>query len=361
MLKAWTSQEEQTVLELINQHMMYKDISSALLELGFERSPEAIRSFLRRYKNKGVTEVTEETYDYTEEEDNFSRAIREIHELKEKIIDIHSSRFKRVGRPTKPTNHKVLCISDLHIPFDNNETIAHALKNHGDADTLVVNGDIFELYAVSQWPKYKNIVLKWEYQVAIEWMKLFSKMFKKVYLTSGNHEQRLRSYFSSNIDPMVSFLVSDDMLSRLAKGYDFDEDGSFIETHNFKNVHYQSGLLSWYTKIGQCLFVHPRSFSKVAGKTATNSADSFLGRETFQAIVVGHTHKICKIIYRDKLLIEQGCCCVPMDYESDGKMRYLPQAFGYAVVYLDEDGNVDFDKSNPVYLGTGFPTKNTEI
>jgi predicted phosphodiesterase/signal recognition particle subunit SEC65 len=349
----WTTAEKGIVSEKIAENALYKEIFKALLEAGYKRTPEAIRGFIKRNPKKSSTVQKSQIVI----EKKYETAIKDIEALKAKILDINTANFEQIGRPKTRATTKILTISDLHIPFENTEVIEHAIRKHSDADILVVNGDIFEHYAVSSWPKQKNVVLKWEYQIAIEWMRLFSDTFKEVYLVSGNHEHRLKSYFAANIAPSISFMVDNDMLSRLAKGDDFNEDGQLTPTHSFPNVHYEPGLLSWYIKIGKCIFAHPRSFSGIPMRTAITTADGFLGREEFQALVIGHTHKIGQLIWRDKLIIEQGCCCVPMDYESDGKAKYLPQAFGYAVIYMDADGNVDFDKTKPVYRGTGFAVK----
>ena len=63
------------------------------------------------------------------------------------------------------------------------------------------------------------------------------------------------------------------------------------------------------------------------------------------------------MIHRNKLIIEQGCCCVPMDYEVSGKSKLTQQSFGYAVIYMDKNGNVDFNTSDTTYYGTGSPIK----
>ena len=347
----WSDREKEIATELAEQNLLYKVIVKALKREGFERSTEAVRCFLKR--NKKSIPLPEEK----PVENKFKVAINKIKNIKNKALKSNEQKFNHVGRPKLKTDTKILCLSDFHIPFENPDTIMHAIENHGDADILVINGDILDQYSVSKWPKSKEILLQWEYSEAIEWFKLLAPMFKEIHITSGNHDNRLKSYFSDNIDKSVSFLVCDDLLSKLADGYDFDNKGNLVKTYDFNNVHYNPGLLSWYTQIGKCLFVHPNSYSKVPMKTVTNVCEGMLDREEFQAIVIGHTHKIGKIIYRNRLLIEQGCCCVPLDYEADGKMRYQPQSFGYAVVYQDKEGNVDFDKSNPVYLGTGFVTK----
>jgi predicted phosphodiesterase len=355
MTNKWTKKEKEIALDMIEADSLSREISKALKSNGYDRSPAAVRGFMNRNAKKTCRNIKPKM----DIEEKYETTIKEIEELKERILDINTAQFEQVGRPKHKATSKILCISDLHVPFENTEVLAHAIRNHSDADAVVVNGDIFEHYAVSSWPKQKDIVLKWEYQIAIEWIKLLSDTFKNVYLVSGNHEYRLKSYFASNVAPSVSFMVDNDMLNRLAQGHDFDKDGQLVQTHKFPNVHYKPGLLSWYIKLGKCIFAHPRSFSSVPMKTAINTANSFLGREDFQALVIGHTHKIGQLIWRDKLVIEQGCCCVPMDYESDGKANYLPQAFGYAVVYMDKDGNVDFDKTKPVYRGTGFAIKDS--
>jgi predicted phosphodiesterase len=373
----WTQEERKIAFKLVDEDKLYREIAEALAEKGYNRTPEAIRSFLKRHKKdfdaknkryQGAKQARLIGGDAPEAKarrpamdnqmpDAFRETIQQIETLRDHLMDTNHKKFARIGRPGLNADYKVLALSDLHVPFDNSEVIEHALTKHAkDTDVLVINGDLFELYSVSKWPKHKDIMLRWEYHLAIEWMRLFSETFREVYLVSGNHEHRLKTYFSANVDPMVSFLVSDDMLSKVAKGYDFDGD-SLVPMYDFKNVHYQPGMLSWYAKIGKCIFAHPRTFSSVPVRTAIKTADYFMDKEDFQAVVIGHTHKISKLVWRDKLIMEQGCCCVPMDYEADGKLKYLPQAFGYAVVYMDRDGNVDFDKSNPVYVGTGYTLK----
>jgi predicted phosphodiesterase len=355
MSNFWTEEETKIALDLMQEDRISKEISEALRERGFHRSPSAVRNHLRRYSGEEP-----ETYQEHEEEtiniDYFQETLEKIRALRDNLVKVTSDKFVKVGRPVNP-NVKVLTLSDFHIPFENPDVIKHALENHLDADILVLNGDILDHYMVSKWPQKKAILLKWEYQLAVEWLKLFSNAFKKVILTLGNHEHRLQSYFHSNVDPAVHFLTSPDILKRLSDGYDFNEEGFLVKTHDFSNIHYDAGVLNWYTIIGKCIFAHPRSFSSVPMRTTINAANNFLDREDYQCLVMGHTHKIGQIIWRNKLLIEQGCCCVPLDYEADGKLRFGPQSFGYAIVYLDKKGNVDFNKTRYIYYGTGTAVK----
>jgi len=379
----WTQEEIDIILKMREEQQMYEEIAVALKAKGYNRSSEGVRKYYRRnlvdltpeekpdikedlealstlageYVAKELKFKIKKKKKPKKDPEKFILAIEDIRAIRDQLVDITTERFIKVGRPVKATK-KVLTISDMHCPFENPDVIKHALKNHSDADVLVLNGDIIEHYVVSAWPKEKSILLKWEYKIALEWLKLFASIFPKVVLTEGNHEHRLCRYFSANVDPAVSFLVSPDMLTHLSQGHDFDKmTGSLVPTHDFSNVFYDPGPLSFYTVVGKTIFAHPWSFSSKRATTALRAMDYFSDREDFECVVIAHTHKMSSLIHRHKLVIEQGCTCVPMDYESGGRMTMLPQSFGYAVIYMDEEGHVDFDKSGPVYYGTGSPVK----
>ena len=46
-----------------------------------------------------------------------------------------------------------------------------------------------------------------------------------------------------------------------------------------------------------------------------------------------------------------------MEYENNGKLSMQPQSFGYAIVWMNDKGSVDFQRSRPIYVGTGTPVK----
>lgn len=331
----------------------YKDVFADLADKCFEK---AMKETLEKINIEEPIAFNEPVVDENIE-DKYYTAIEKIRDVRDKLVKVTSQKFVKLGKPLN-ANKKVLSLSDLHIPFENPDVIMNAIKEHSDADVLVLNGDIFEVYALSKWPKKKVILLKHEYRIAVEWMKLFTSIFPKIILVSGNHENRIASYFNANIDSQANFLVSKDILSRLANGYDFnEEEGTFEKVHDWNNVHYDGGLMKYYTIIGKTIFIHPNDFSSVHMRTSVNHADDLMQTEDFECMVMGHTHKMGTYIWKNKLIIEQGCCCVPMDYEKSGRARKSPQAYGAAVVYMDNKGHVDFNKTQPLYYGTGSPIK----
>ncbi len=358
----WTEEEKEIVLQLVTEDKLYREISNALGDLGYRRSPSAIQKFVKRLEDKAIAKgqtkpccgnLPEEV---SPKEDQWRETTAKIAQQKTKMFNLCVKKYNKLGKPDGSLT-KVLSLSDLHVPFENNAVIEDALDKHSDSDILVLNGDLLDLFSVSRWPKNKSYPLKHEYTQALDWLKLFSKQFKQVVLIRGNHELRLQSYFSSNLDPGISFMTHPDPLERLASGYGFDKGGHFVKTHEFNNVLYTGGICGWYAKIGNTIFVHPSGGSGVPMRTALKAANHFIEIEDFEAIVCSHTHKMGKIFWKNKLLIEQGCCCIPMDYEADAHMKWNQQTFGYAVVYMNSKGKIDFEKSGPVYYGTGSAVK----
>lgn len=352
--KPWSKKEKDITLSLIEENRMYRDISKALRARGFSRSAEAVRKFVKRVEKSSDIYIPPDKSNHFVDvnlEPAHSDALLMIEDKREDLFNIVTERYHKIGNPDGKL-HKVVSISDMHIPWVNDNVISDMINKHSDAEVLVINGDFVDQFSVSRWPKNKGILLRHEYEIGIEYLKQFSKIFKKVILTKGNHDDRLESYFANNLDPGVSFMVHPDMLERMSKGYSFNKHGSLEKMYTFNNVHYSGGLSAWYAKVGNCIFVHPKGGSKIPMRTCVNAANYLLEKEDFDAIVCGHTHKMGQLIWKGKLLIEQGCCCVPMDYEADAKMKYSQQAFGYAVIYMNNKGQVDFNKSKPVYYGT---------
>jgi predicted phosphodiesterase len=351
--RPWSQKEKEIAIVLYEEKKMYQEISKELKNKGYRRSPEAVRKFIKRTGERSDYVVPNKQGHYIDikMEPDHSEALVEIEKRRKDLFNMVTERYEKVGNPGGRL-HKVVSISDLHIPWVNDNVIADMISKHSDAEVLVVNGDILDQYSVSRWPKTKGILLRHEYEIGVDYLKQFSKIFKKVILTRGNHDDRLESYFSNNLDPSVCFLTHPDILERMANGYEFNKHGMLEKINDFSNVYYTGGISAWYAKVGNCIFAHPKGGSKIPMRTAVRVADYFLEKEKYDAIVCSHTHKVGKVIWKGKLLIEQGCACVPMDYEADAKMQYSQQAFGYAVVYMNSKGEVNFNESGPTFYGT---------
>lgn len=109
---------------------------------------------------------------------------------------IPKSEQKELKVFTLPKDRKsVLFLSDIHLPYHNEEALILAL-NYGlenDVDTIWLNGDIMDMYQASSHeknPSHKNI--QYEFDVCKAFLKELKDKFPKanIYYKEGNHETR---------------------------------------------------------------------------------------------------------------------------------------------------------------------------
>lgn len=257
-------------------------------------------------------------------------------------------------------NRKILSLSDIHFPFALEDEIAAALHEHSDADIVVLNGDILDGYIYSTFSKAKRIAALKEYIAAFELVHYCSENFPNVVIVAGNHDIRpAKALASAGFEKEESQVLRPDLLARIANGERLDEQGQLVEKLAFENVHYQP-YDAWYARVGKTIFCHPSGYKGGPGGTAQKLYDYFIkrmGSEEFDSIVVGHTHKVYKGVFCNKLLIEQGAMCDRQPYQHKPDLRFLHAMNGYAVIYQDKDGNTDFNKSQVIYLGSMLPPK----
>lgn len=265
----------------------------------------------------------------------------------------------------QPSNAKikVVSISDLHPPFHDPMVINHLMRNHSDADVLVINGDIFEVYDASKWLKTKQIPFEAEYRIISDFIAKVSNIFPKIILISGNHDARIKTAIAGSLPTDLLNLVKLDPVELISNGYTLDQYGNLEMTANLDNVFYNAGPTSWFSLVGRCMFAHPSNSSGVPMRTVRDCDTYFQNRNIdYDALVIGHSHKQGQIVHNGRLLIEQGCACYPMEYEASAKLTYrAPTVAGYAVVWMDKAGRVDFNRTHNVYLGSTTMLKNYSV
>jgi predicted phosphodiesterase len=358
----WSDTEEQLLLELIAEGLSYLEVASYFqkklnttpkpnISL---RSPEAIERKLRRIDKRKEQKLP--TNNSASPWDKLKKA-RERHGDK--------SSFSDVGL-VNSSSRKILSLSDIHFPLAREDHLRHALKEHADADIIVLNGDILDGYAASRFEKDKDIAAIEEYMAAFDFIEHCSKTFPKVILISGNHDVRTSSLLKkAPINQAALTVFETDLIARIANGERLNRQGQLVEKLNFKNVHYQEHE-SWWIKIGKTLFVHPHNRgSSKPGFTVDVWAKKFLERlprGSFDSIVCGHTHKVSKHIAYSLLLIEQGCMADYMSYAWQPREIINGNSInGYAVIYQDKEGNTDFNRSNFVYCGQLLPANKLDF
>lgn len=108
---------------------------------------------------------------------------------------------------------------------------------------------------------------------------------------------------------------------------------------------------TWFSFVGETIFVHPLAYSSGMLKTAEKAYRYFKDNDYFfDNIVMAHTHKTGHYDIGNSVIYEQGCCCETskMDY-ADGKLT-PSQREGFILVYQDKFGRLNEDKTRIVRL-----------
>lgn len=357
----WTPEEENFLIKNINTYTNFQ-LAEKMADLHlnnvpgfpFERTESAIRRKISRDKIKR-SETQESVVSY---DDSWNYIIKTTKEYRSKSVK------KDLGLTTSK-ERKIITFSDLHIPFFLWEDMENALKQHADADVVVLNGDILDAYIFSTFSKSKNIAALKEYKVAFDLVHYLSDNFETVVLVCGNHDYRTtRAIKTAGFNQDASSVFGTDLLFKISNGEKLNERGELVEKLNFDNVLYQKHD-PWYTRVGKTIFCHPSGFgSKYPGATVVKLLDHFSERmhyDDFDSIVVGHTHKVYKGIVSGKMLIEQGAMAHKLPYQFQPDLRFKNAMNGYAVIYQDSYGNTNFNDSQTYYLGSHLPTKKGAI
>jgi predicted phosphodiesterase/predicted transcriptional regulator len=242
-----------------------------------------------------------------------------------------------IERKYKGRKVKMLYLADLHIPFTMYKEVMNAVKKHSDADIVVINGDLLDLFAVSKFAKDKEVALRRELEEGRELLEFLSKRFKDVIITEGNHERRLKSYIRNIIPTDLQFLFPDDVLQMVVSGEVLGDDKDELD-----NVHVVG---SWWIKLFDTIFAHPDNYSSANLKTVQNTSEFFtvVKNVAHRACIIGHTHRAGWLISGEVLLMETGCMCYDMDYHNGSNFTRTKWTRSYATVTIDEDGAVVFN------------------
>lgn len=357
----WTESEVSSLLKVYSHNKTLSQIVSELQKIpGWTRSKDSIRHKIKRFCS-AIAEQPLETI-----EEDISNPYSEVDRCWDLMFDIEAKYLSGIQRRSKGvlknTSTKILSLSDIHFPFARVDLLEKIVKEHSDANIVVLNGDILEGYAFSRYEKHKKVAAIDEYLSAFDFIAYLSKNFPQVILVEGNHDVRVaRTLKERGVPSELNQIVNPSVLARIANGEELNRDGSLKKKHEFSNVIFDSNE-SWYTKVGKTLFIHPYTRgSGKPGETAITMGDKLARRyeeSEVDSVVCGHTHRIYKGVVNGRLYIEQGYLGGVLSHlfepNNDYRNNYLN---GYAVIYQDENGNTDFNKSQAVYLGECLPPK----
>ena len=310
----------------------------------YDKIKRIVESKLVDRIDKDYTELSEEAFGKAYSSD----VARRMFYGAKKVIDAIEEDEERVNEDET----RILCISDMHIPF--NRDIKEFFKYKGKVDTLVLNGDIIDNYSMSSFTKMYRLSLVEELIRARELLiELIEEIEpKKVTVVTGNHEIRLGKKIADKIGSDLLDLMPRDALAFLFDTgfnyYDRIKKCKTVYTPIDEEVDCEVNYVgNFWTKEGKIIFVHPQAFRGTTLGTVGKAYDYFTAiGEDFQSIIMAHTHKLGMYVMNDKYLYEQGTCANlnHMDYH-DLKLPKSSQVNGYMYIIQDKDGNLIYDKT----------------
>ena len=310
----------------------------------YDKIKRIVESKLVDRIDKDYTELSEEAFGKAYSSD----VARRMFYGAKKVIDAIEEDEERVNEDET----RILCISDMHIPF--NRDIKEFFKYKGKVDTLVLNGDIIDNYSMSNFTKMYRLSLVEELIQARELLiELIEEIKpKKVTVVTGNHEIRLGKKIADKIGSDLLDLMPRDALAFLFDTgfnyYDRIKKCKTVYTPIDEEVDCEVNYVgNFWTKEGKTIFVHPQAFKGTTLGTVGKAYDYFTAiGEDFQSIIMAHTHKLGMYVMNDKYLYEQGTCADlnHMDYQ-DLKLPKSSQVNGYMYIIQDKDGNLIYDKT----------------
>jgi predicted phosphodiesterase len=252
-------------------------------------------------------------------------------------------------------DHKILVLSDLHIPFTCNPMLEEAFHEHGDADEVVLLGDIWDMYAVSRFGKDRQIDVVEELEIGTRLITDLLERFPKVVVVLGNHDTRPVRWVERENPQMLPLVLSpleyvkyrlvtehrEHLLERLV-----------TPTYTVSGSHPEYPIMTNHVYlVGDALLGHFEVSRKGPANTVYRLALEWLpfwgpmiGADGIRVLVQGHVHRLSKSQYGPYLLIESGCCAHLMGYTVRAPLSYSVPGVGYVVLY-QRDGVTDFNRS----------------
>lgn len=226
-------------------------------------------------------------------------------------------------------NNRILLLSDIHIPYHDPKAVEMAVEygKQNDINTVVLNGDIMDCYALS---RYEKDPRKRRFSEELEMTREFlgwitNELPAKYYYKIGNHEERYEAFLRIKAPELLD--ITEFRLDVLLQ---FGKFG--IELITDKRI----------IKAGELNIMHGHEFGRSVFSPVNPARGYYMRAKT--NIIAGHNHQTSH--HMEKNLNEKvigawstGCLCElhPM---------YMPVNkwnLGFAVLNINKDGTFEVD------------------
>lgn len=261
--------------------------------------------------------------------------------------------FKKFEHPC-PVNKGGSCIvhgaiSDLHIPFQNDDAVREGLAwllDNGVTHLHIV-GDFFDCYSVSRFNQYKSVPIREEFIAGRKILQWCSEHFVQVEVLEGNHEARERKYLSARLPPdLFEWYLTKSIMQHTA-----EDLPNVTICHN----QVQGTDMMWLSQVGRdCVIGHPETSSKIPMRPVDNFKKwlddwhSCIGMDRPRFIIIGHTHAAGMASVGQRMVVETGCLCLIQGYALEPRLFPKPQNLA-VTTWTQNDGITNINTVRQYY------------
>jgi predicted phosphodiesterase len=220
---------------------------------------------------------------------------------------------------------KYLILSDIHLPFHDQDALAAAVQYgvDNDVDCVILNGDILDCYDVSRFSKeVRRPKISEELEMGRTFLKYMRELFptQQIYYKIGNHEERMRAYILRNARELAD--LNDISLESLLRFQDYG-----IISVNREMI-----------KLGNLTVLHGHELGESVFSPVNPARGFFLKAKA--STLFGHNHQVShhseSNLHGEQVGVwSMGCLCnLSPDYRP---YAYTKWANGFACVVVNED------------------------
>jgi predicted phosphodiesterase len=247
--------------------------------------------------------------------------------------------------------NKIICVSDPHEPYGNNNVWEHILENHHNAGHLHINGDMADFYSKSHFVAFSHENFDMELRSVWNRMEWLSQHFRKVTMIKGNHDDRVEKKIAACVQSDLLILTQQDLIGYMASFFDnIEVVGMHIKderTREDVNI----GFIWQYKDI---VFTHIERSQKQVSALMGGIHESLLAwsgtiqLKPYRVIVQAHNHQSDHHVSGGVLQILAPMAAritgTGLGYVFKPTLRGVPPQVGYTIIH-NENGKTDFNKT----------------
>lgn len=224
-------------------------------------------------------------------------------------------------------DNNILCLFDIHIPYQNNDALSIAFQYGLDnnVNTIFLGGDVLDFFQCSRFEKtpYKRSIAQ-EFDACREFLAALRNTFptQNIYWLKGNHDERYEKWLYVKAPEI--FDVEDFQLETL------------LRLNEYKVKIIEGNVL---VKFGKLNVSHGHHVVKGVFAPVNTARGAYLKAKA--SIMIGHTHQVSQHVEKtiDGDIISTwsvGCMC---ELRPDYEPLNTKASHGFAHVKIEKSGN----------------------